>query len=45
MANLAPQAKDWRLPSVAAHLSGKDDKRVKVAPILDLYGNFSASLG
>jgi putative transposase len=44
-AKLVPQAQAWRWSSVAAHLSGKDDKLVKVAPILDRYGDFAAFLG
>ncbi len=44
-AKLVPQAQDWQWSSVAAHLSGKDDKLVKVAPILERYGEFGAFLG
>ena len=43
-AKLVPQAQDWRWSSVAAHLSGKDDKLVRVAPILERYGDFAAVL-
>jgi putative transposase len=43
-ARLVPQAQDWRWLSVVAHLSGKDDKLVEVAPILVRYGNFTAFL-
>jgi putative transposase len=39
------KAQDWRWWSVAAHLSGKDEKLVKVAPILERFGNFAALLG
>ena len=31
--------------SVAAHLAGKDDKLVKVAPVLERYGDFASFLG
>jgi len=44
-AKLVPQAQDWQWSSVAAHLSGKDDKLVKVAPILERYREFGAFLG
>lgn len=44
-AKLVQQAQDWRWSSVAAHLSGKDDKLVKVAPVLERYGDFAALLG
>lgn len=44
-ARLVSNAQDWQWSSVAAHLSGKDDNLVKVAPILDRYGNFAAFLG
>jgi putative transposase len=44
-AKLVEQAQDWRWSSVAAHLSGKDDKLVKVAPILERYGDFATFLG
>jgi len=43
-AKLVPQAQDWRWSSVAAHLSGNDDKLVRVAPILERYGGFAAVL-
>jgi putative transposase len=43
-AKLVSQAQDWRWSSVAAHLSGKDDKLVKVAPILERYGDFAVLL-
>lgn len=39
-----PQTQDWRRPTVAAHLSGKDDNLVGVAPILERYGDFAAVL-
>ena len=44
-AKLVPQAQDWQWSSVAAHLSGKYDKLVKVEPILERYGEFGAFLG
>jgi putative transposase len=44
-AKLVSNAQDWQWSSVAAHLSGKDDNLVKVAPILDRYGDFAAFLG
>ena len=44
-AKLVQQAEDWRWSSVAAHLSGQDDKLAKVAPILERYGDFAALLG
>ena len=40
-AKLVQQAQDWRWSSVAANLSGKDDKLAKVAPILERYGDFA----
>jgi len=44
-AKLVQQAQEWQWSSVAAHLSGKDDKLVNVAPILERYGDFAALLG
>ena len=44
-AKLVLKAQDWRWSRVAAHLSGKDDKLVKVAPILERFGDFAALLG
>jgi putative transposase len=44
-AKLVQQAQAWRWSSVAAHLSGKDDQLVKVAPVLERYGDFAALLG
>ena len=41
---LVSQARDWQWSSVAAHLSGRDDKLVKVSPILERYGDFAAFL-
>ncbi len=39
-ARLVAHARDWRWSSVAAHLEGRDDGLVKVAPVLDRYGRF-----
>ena len=44
-AKLATKAEDWRWSSVAAHLAWKDDKLVKVAPVLERYGDFASFLG
>jgi putative transposase len=44
-AKLVQRAQDWRWSSVAAHLAGKDDRLVKVAPVLERYGDFAALLG
>jgi putative transposase len=42
-ARLVERATDWPWSSVAAHLFGKDDELVRVAPVLGRYGNFAAS--
>ncbi len=44
-ASLVDRAAGWRWSSVAAHLSGKDDALVRVAPVLERYGDFAAFLG
>jgi putative transposase len=44
-AGLVEHARDWRWSSVAAHLRGKDDELVRVAPLLERYGDFAAFLG
>jgi putative transposase len=44
-ARLVERAEDWRWSSVSAHLSGKDDALVRVAPALERYGSFEAFLG
>lgn len=44
-ARLVQRAEEWPWSSVTAHLSGKDDALVKVAPALDRYGDFAAFLG
>ena len=43
-ARLVERAEQWRWSSVAAHLAGKDDALVRVAPVLERYGDFSAFL-
>jgi REP-associated tyrosine transposase len=44
-ARLVERAQEWRWSSAAAHLSGKDDHVVKVAPALERVGDFAAFLG
>ena len=44
-ARLVQRAEDWPWSSIAAHLSGRDDGLVKVAPLLKRYGDFAAFLG
>ena len=43
-AGLVERAEDWRWSSVRAHLAGRDDELVKVAPILERYGDFASFL-
>lgn len=43
-ARLVRRSQDWSWSSVKAHLSGKDDGLVRVAPLLDRYGAFAAFL-
>jgi putative transposase len=43
-AGLVARAQDWRWSSVQAHLAGKDDALVTVAPALDRVGDFRAFL-
>ena len=43
-ARLVQRASDWPWSSVHAHLTGKDDGLVMVAPILDLVGDFASLL-
>jgi len=43
-ARLVERADDWRWSSVAAHLAGKDDQLVRVAPVLERYGDFRTFL-
>lgn len=44
-ARLVERAQDWYWSSVAAHLSGKDDALVRVAPLIERYGDFAEFLG
>jgi putative transposase len=44
-ARLVDRAEDWEWSSARAHLCGKDDTLVTVAPLLDRYGDFAAFLG
>lgn len=44
-AKLVERAEDWQWSSVRAHLSGKDDTLVRVAPALERYGRFADFLG
>ena len=44
-AKLVAQAADWRWSSAAAHLAGRDDALVQVAPVLARTGDFAAFLG
>ncbi len=39
-ARLAPRAEDWAWSSVRAHLQGRDDVLVRVAPVLERVGRF-----
>jgi len=43
-ARLAKRAQDWPWSSAGAHFSGKDDELVRVAPVLERYGDFAALL-
>jgi len=43
-ANMVERAEEWRRSSVGAHLSGRDDELVKVAPVLERYGDFAKYL-
>jgi putative transposase len=43
-ARLATQPEDYRWSSAAAHLRGQDDKLVKVAPLLDIVGDWRPCL-
>ena len=43
-ARLTRRAEDWRWSSAAAHLAGKDDALVTVAPALERVGDFAAFL-
>ena len=44
-ARLVERPEDWRWSSVRAHLAGKDDGLVQVAPFGERYGEFGAFLG
>jgi putative transposase len=44
-ARLCERAEDWLWSSAQAHLAGKDDELVEVAPLLDRVGNFADFLG
>jgi REP-associated tyrosine transposase len=43
-AGLVKHARDWPWSSVGAHLAGKDDALVTVAPLLERYGDFAQLL-
>ncbi len=43
-ARLVERAQDWPWSSATAHLSGRDDELVTVAPVLERYGDFAAFL-
>jgi putative transposase len=43
-ARLVARAEDWRWSSVRAHLAGRDDHVVKVAPAIERIGDFRAFL-
>ena len=43
-ANLVADAADWRWSSATAHLLGRDDRLVKVAPMLAMVPNWRALL-
>src|SRR5512136_1140941 len=44
-AHLAPDAASWPWSSAHAHLAGLDDKLVKVAPLLEMAGDWQLFLG
>jgi len=43
-AGLVQRAEEWRWSSAGAHLSGRNDGLVTVAPVLERYGDFGAFL-
>ena len=43
-AKMVERAEEWRWSSVGAHLAGQDDDLVKVAPVLERYGDFAKFL-
>ena len=44
-ARLSERAEDWPWSSARAHLAGRDDELVEVAPLLERIGDFAAFLG
>ena len=44
-AGLVERPEDWRWSSVSNHLSGQDSELMKVAPVLERYGDFANFLG
>ena len=44
-ARLVARPEEWRWSSVRAHLAGRDDALVRVAPALERYGDFAGFLG
>jgi putative transposase len=44
-ARLCERAEDWPWSSTRAHLAGKDDELVEVAPLIERVGNFATFLG
>ena len=44
-AKLVARARDWRWSSARAHLRGRDDALVRVAPLLERAGDWAAFLG
>lgn len=44
-ARLVTRAKEYRWSSAGAHLAGRDDALVKVAPLLSIAGDWRAFLG
>jgi putative transposase len=44
-ARLVQRAEDWGWSSARAHLSGRDDSLVRVAPLLERVGRFTGLIG
>jgi len=44
-AGLVERAEDWRWSSASNHLAERDSELVKVAPVLERYGDFADFLG
>jgi putative transposase len=44
-ARLCDRAEEWEWSSARAHLAGRDDELVEVAPLLERFGDFAAFLG